>query len=136
MKPATIRTRLAPLILIYETNRKSLAGKLVNRTIPKGNTRSKDRGYTLHEIQKLLSIAKIPNKPDRFYSLLLKHRPLMNYGCNEFIGMHLRQLQTLLRILIIFLMIQRLLSRDTESLFSMASRHLWECYRYCLFGLS
>ena len=68
IKPTTIRTRLAPLILFYEMNRKHLAWKFIDRTIPKGNTRSKDRGYTLQEIQKLLSIAKIPNKPDLLFA--------------------------------------------------------------------
>jgi hypothetical protein len=57
IKPTTIRTRLAPLILYYEMNRKRLAWKMIKRTIPKGNGKAKDRGYTRAEIQKMMSAA-------------------------------------------------------------------------------
>jgi integrase len=59
IRPTTIRTRLAPLILFYEMNRKRLAWKMINKTIPKGNNKSQDRSYSRQEMQMLLSVAKV-----------------------------------------------------------------------------
>lgn len=59
IRPTTIRTRLAPLILYYTMSRKPLTWKMVNRTIPKGNNKSQDRGYSRQEMQMLLSVAKV-----------------------------------------------------------------------------